>query len=319
MAATASRSVDERIGNSPRSRFRLDPLHFGWGTVIVFLLPAMLDVPWLHRIPGGEAVFNNSFHQIVPGVRSQFVGLQNYDVLLHQDRTFWIAVRNTVVWSAVQPGIEVGLGLVLALVLHIGTPLSRLLRVVWFTPVLLSYVVVAIIWSWIYNYEWGIAIRSSALSAWELAHSWLGDPKTALWALMFTQTWMWTGFNMVVCLAAISSLPSEVLEAGELDNCGSVAKLWLIVIPMIRPTLITLLTLSVIGKMRLFDLVWIMTRGGPLWSTETVATYVYKRAFDWNTFDLGYPSAIATVWFVAVLAAVLLINVALRRRDKLEY
>ena len=115
------------------------------------------------------------------------------------------------------------------------------------------------------------------------------------------------------------NLPSEVIEAGELDNCGWFQKLWFIVVPMIRPTLINLLTLSVMGKMRIFDLVWIMTGGGPLWSTETVATYVYKRAFDWSTFNLGYPSAIATIWFLVVLTVVIVINVLLRQRDKLEY
>ena len=88
---------------------------------------------------------------------------------------------------------------------------------------------------------------------------------------------------------------------------------------MIRPTLINLLILAFIGKMKVFDLVWIMTQGGPLWSTETVSTYVYKRAFQWNTFDLGYPSAIASVWFVVVLAFVLGLSLLFRQRDKLEY
>ena len=114
-------------------------------------------------------------------------------------------------------------------------------------------------------------------------------------------TWMWTGFNMVVLLAALHSLPSEVIEAAELDNCGWWSKLVFVIVPLIRATLLNLLVLSFIGKMKIFDLVWITTEGGPLWSTETVSTYVYKRAFEWNTFDLGYPSAIAAVWFVIVL------------------
>ncbi|MCB1804597.1 MAG: sugar ABC transporter permease, partial [Candidatus Competibacteraceae bacterium] len=85
------------------------------------------------------------------------------------------------------------------------------------------------------------------------------------------------------------------------------------------PTLVNLLILSLIGKMKVFDLVWIMTQGGPLWSTETVSTYVYKRAFNWSSFDLGYPSAIAVVWFVVVLACVLILKLVFRQRDKLEY
>ena len=99
-----------------------------------------------------------------------------------------------------------------------------------------------------------------------------------------------------------------MLEAADLDNCGWWAKVAHVIVPMIRPTLLNLVILSFIGKMKIFDLVWIMTRGGPLWSTETVSTYVYKRAFEWNTFDLGYPSAVAVVWFVVVIGAVLVLS-----------
>src|SRR5207253_2690801 len=138
-------------------------------------------------------------------------------------------------------------------------------------------------------------------------------------ALIVVDVWKWTGFNMIVCLAALHALPQDVMEAAELDNCGWFAKLYYIAIPMIASTLIGLLVLGFIGKMKLFDLVWIMTRGGPLWSTETVSTYVYKRAFDWNTFDLGYPSTVATVWFAVILAVVIAVTVQGRRRPKLEY
>jgi len=145
------------------------------------------------------------------------------------------------------------------------------------------------------------------------------DPKTALPSLIFVTSWMWVGFNMVVLLAALHSLPKEVIEASELDNCGWGQKLIYVILPLIWPTVLNLIVLSFIGKMKIFDLVWITTRGGPLWSTETVSTYVYKRAFDWTTFDLGYPSTIAAVWFVIVLGAVLTLTFALRQRGKLEY
>jgi multiple sugar transport system permease protein/raffinose/stachyose/melibiose transport system permease protein len=173
---------------------------------------------------------------------------------------------------------------------------------------------------WIYNYDWGVvnvALRAVGLDGW--TRSWLGDPNFALASVIVTHAWKWAGFNMVVCLAAIHSLPSEVLEAAELDNCGWGAKLRHIIVPMLKPTLLNLYVLAFIGKMKVFDLVWIMTGGGPLWATETVSTYVYKRAFNWNTFDLGYPSAIATVWFGVVCAAVILLNKAFKSKDRLEY
>ena len=124
---------------------------------------------------------------------------------------------------------------------------------------------------------------------------------------------------MVVLLAALHSLPGEVLGAAELDNCGWVAKLWHVIVPLLSATIVNLIVLSFIGKMKVFDLVWVTTDGGPLWSTETVSTYVYKRAFEWSTFDLGYPSTIAAVWFVIVLVAVMGLTWLLRPREKLEF
>jgi multiple sugar transport system permease protein/raffinose/stachyose/melibiose transport system permease protein len=224
------------------------------------------------------------------------------------------------IWAGVGPVLDVGVGLLLALALYAKVPFARFFRVAWFTPVLISYVVVGIIWMWIYNYDWGIAngiLRAVGLEDW--VWPWIGHPSTALWAIIFAHAWKWAGFNMVVCLAALHSLPREVLEAAELDNCGWFKKLVFIMVPMIRPTLLNLLILAFIGKMKVFDLVWIMTEGGPLWATETVSTYVYKRAFNWSTFDLGYPSAIAVLWFAVVMVFVLSLSVLFRQRDKLEY
>ncbi|GAB5376429.1 MAG: sugar ABC transporter permease [Acuticoccus sp.] len=290
-----------------------------WGTIMVFLTPALLIYLALTAYPAART-FYNSLHIIKPRGEDVYIGFDNFVALFTSDAIFTQAVTNTMIWAGIAPFIDVGVGLVLALFLYAKVPFGRFFRVAWFTPVLISYVVVGIIWMWIYNYDWGIlngALRLVGLGDW--AQSWLGNPDTALWAVMFTHTWKWAGFNMVVCLAALSALPREVLEAGELDNCGWVKRSVFIAIPMIRPTLVNLLILSLIGKMKVFDLVWIMTQGGPLWATETVSTYVYKRAFNWSTFDLGYPSAIAVVWFVVVLVFVLALKWLFRQRDKLEY
>jgi len=285
----------------------------------MFLAPAVLIYVLFTAYPVFQTILN-SFFTIKPRGHGEFVGLKNYIELFYADPVFWKTVANTMIWSTVGPIADVGIGLLLALCLYAGIPFVRFFRIAWFTPVLISYVVVSILWMWIYNYDWGIlnaGLRAVGLGA--LAHSWLGDPATALWALIFTHAWKWAGFCMVVCLAALHALPSEVLEAAELDNCGWFGKLFFIIIPMIRPTLLSLLILSFIGKMKVFDLVWIMTGGGPLWSTETVSTYIYKRAFGWNTFDLGYPSALAVVWFIVVLAFVVGLTWFFRQRDKLEY
>ena len=294
-----------------------DPRRASWWVLAVFLFPALAVYVGLTAYPAFRTFYDSFF--TIEGLDATFVGLDNYRALM-SDETFWVSVRNTFIWSFIAPVLDVVTGLLLALALYAGVPFARFLRVAWFTPVLLSYVVVAILWMWIYNYDWGILnvfLRAVGLDA--LVASWLGDPNLALGALIVTHAWKWAGFNMVVCLAAIHSLPREVLEASELDNCGWGAKLRYVIVPMLRPTLLNLYILAFIGKMKIFDLVWIMTQGGPLWATETVSTYVYKRAFNWNTFDLGYPSAIASVWFVVVCAAVIILNRLLATRERLEY
>lgn len=296
-------------------RFAQNP----WAVIMSFLTPALLFYLLFTAYPVLRT-FYNSFHKIQPNQSDVFIGLANYVEMFTSDMIFDKAVVNTFIWATVAPAADVTLGLLLAACLYTKVPFSRLFRVAWFSPVLISYVVIGIIWMWIYNYDWGVAnslLRGVGLDDW--ATVWLGRPDTALWAVILVDAWKWVGFHMVVCLAALHSLPREVIEAADLDNCGWFAKLIFIKVPMIRGTLVNLLILAFIGKMKVFDLVWIMTKGGPLWSTETLATYTYKRAFEWSTFDLGYPSAIAVVSFVLVMILVLVISWLFRQRERLEF
>jgi ABC-type sugar transport system permease subunit len=296
-----------------------DPRRGRLGLVLAFLAPALLLYAAFTIYPVLRT-FYNAFHAIKPQNVVEFVGLSNFTALLLADAVFWKAVTNTALFTVVATIVDVVGGLLLALCLFARAPLAPVLRVVWFTPVLMSYVVVGIIWVWIFDYDWGLAnaaLRFLGLGAFQ--QSWLGQPSTALWSVLTAHEWKWLGFNMIVFLAALHALPAEVLGAAELDNCGWFAKTIYIIVPMLRPTIVNLTVLSFIGKMMVFDLVWVMTGGGPLWSSETVSTYVYKRAFEWNTFDLGYPSAIAVLWFIIILAFVAIMTRLLRQRDRVEF
>ena len=307
------------VGARDRSSAAIDARRANLGILVAFLAPALLVYAGFTIYPVIRT-FYNAFHTIKPQGVVEFVGLANFQTLLLADSTFWKAVANTAWFAMVATIVDVIGGLLLALCLFARAPLAPLLRVVWFTPVLMSYVVVGIIWVWMYDYDWGLAntvLRWLGLAAFE--QSWLGQPSTALWSVLVAHEWKWLGFNMIVFLAALHALPVEVLGAAELDNCGWFAKLVYIIVPMLRTTILNLLVLSFIGKMMVFDLIWVMTGGGPLWATETVSTYVYKRAFEWNTFDLGYPSAIAVLWFVIILLFVAIMSRLLRQRDKLEF
>lgn len=292
-----------------------------WRTIIVFLLPALVLYFGFIFYPVIQTIYNSFFIlHMAQGMSQEFVGPANYVELLTNDSTFIEAVKHSLTWALVSPLLEIPLALLLALLLYSRVPWGRFFRIAWFSPILLSYIVVGIIWRWVYNYDWGLAntlLRNIGLG-W-LATNWLGNINTALPALIFVSTWIFTGFNMVILLAALHSIPEELLDAARIDGAGPVRLVYSIIVPLLRDPIANLLILCFIGKMKLFDLVWVMTRGGPMWSTETVSTYVIKRAFDWRTLDLGYPSAIAVLWFLVIFAVSLLLTRLLRRRENLEY
>jgi len=266
--------------------------------------------------------FYNSVHTLRMdlGMQSEYVGLEHFREIVGADEVFWKASRNSLTWAVVAPLVDMPLALALALLLHRRVPFARFFRTVWFTPVLMSYPVVGVIWLWVYNYDWGmanLALRAVGLGG--FAQAWLASPATALPALILVTTWMFAGFNMVVLLAAIHAIPADYLDAARVDGASGWRRTWHVIVPLIRPTLVNLTILDFIGKMKQFALVWVMTRGGPMWGTETVATYVVKRAFEWKTLDLGYPSAIAVLWFIIIFGLSWGLTRALQRREALEF
>lgn len=292
-----------------------------WPAIAVFLGPTLV-LYLAFTIYPVLVTFYNSLHTLRMdlGMLYQFVGLQHFREILTSDDVFWKAARNSLTWGLVAPLIDMPLALILALVLHRRVPFARFFRTVWFTPVLMSYPVVGVIWLWVYNYDWGmvnLVLRAVGLGSY--AQAWLASPTTALPALILVTTWMFAGFNMVVLLAAIHAIPAEYLEAATVDGATGWRRTLHIILPLVRPTLVNLAILDFIGKMKQFALVWVMTRGGPMWGTETVATYVIKRAFEWKTLDLGYPSAIAVLWFIIIFGLSYAFTRFLQRREALEF
>jgi ABC-type sugar transport system permease subunit len=266
--------------------------------------------------------FFNSVHTLRMdlGMQYEYVGLEHFQEILVGDEVFWKAARNSLAWGLVAPVIDIPLALLLALGLYSRVPFAKIFRTVWFTPVLMSYPVVGVIWLWVYNYDWGMAnLVLRAVGLGQYAQAWLASPATALPALILVTTWMFAGFNMVVLLAALHAIPQDYLEAATVDGADGWRRTLYIVVPLVRPTMINLAILDFIGKMKQFALVWVMTRGGPMWGTETVATYVIKRAFEWKTLDLGYPSAIAVIWFIIIFGFSYAFTRLLQRREVLEF
>ena len=292
-----------------------------WGSIAMFLCPALFFY-FAFIIYPVLVTFFNSFHILRQdlGLTYQFVGLQHFKEILGSDEVFWRAVRNSLTWAIVAPIVDMPLALTLAFLLHSRVPFAKFFRTVWFTPLLMSYPVVGVIWLWVYNYDWGMAnLVLRAIGLGKYAEAWLANPTTALPALILVTTWMFTGFHMVILLTAMHTIPQEYLEAAWVDGAGAWHRAFHIIIPLLRPTLVNLIILDFIGKMKQFALVWVMTRGGPMRGTETVATYVIKRAFEWKTLDLGYPSAIAVIWFVIIFGLSGGLMRFMQRREALEF
>jgi ABC-type sugar transport system permease subunit len=304
-----------------RERVRAPRPRRPWGSIAMFLCPALFFY-FAFIIYPVLVTFFNSFHILRQdlGLAYEFVGLQHFKEILGSDEVFWKAAGNSLTWGIVAPIIDMPLALTLALVLHAKVPFARFFRTVWFTPLLMSYPVVGVIWLWVYNYDWGMAnLVLRAIGLGRYAEAWLASPVTALPALILVTTWMFTGFHMVVLLTALHTIPQEYIEAAWVDGADRWQRTFHIVIPLLRPTLVNLAILDFIGKMKQFALVWVMTRGGPMRGTETVATYVIKRAFEWKTLDLGYPSAIAVIWFIIIFGLSYGLTRFLQRREAMEF
>lgn len=284
-----------------------------------FLGPALLLYFSFILYPVCRTIYNSFFTLSGPDTQ-RFVGLQNFLQIFGNDDVIWRAVEHSLIWGFAAAFLEAPLGFLLALALYSKIPGQRILRIAWFAPMLLSYVVVGPIWMWIFNNDWGaINLILHAVGLGSLARPWLGDLSTVLPALILVTTWMSVGFSMVVLLAAIGSIPPTLIEAARIDGASSARITVWIILPLVRPTMVNLMVLSFIAKMKQFALVWIMTGGGPLWTTETVSTYVIKRAFYWKTFDLGYPSAVATLWFFVILIATVVLLRLGNRRQTIEF
>jgi len=293
-----------------------------WGSILLFIAPVIIYYAIFILYPVFKTFFN-AFHTIGPDpartgdLMATYVGLENFRTLL-DDKIFGIAVKNTLIWGIVGPLIEMITAATLAFIVYFRVPFHRFYRTAWFSPLLVSGVIVGLVFRWIFNFDWGlvnVALRSIGLD--EFALNWLGRRDTPLWVVIFVHYWSTFGYSFMLLLAGLTAISEEIIDAARIDGASLVQTATRVMLPILRPTFVTVLILSFMGKMRAFNVVWVLTGGGPVYASETVATYVQKRAFGWATLDLGYPSAIALVWFGVVLVGVALISRWLR--TQMEY
>jgi multiple sugar transport system permease protein len=233
----------------------------------------------------------------------RFVGLGNYIELLHTP-LFWQALRNTLFFVVVGVPLSIGASLGAALLLNSKLAWFKpFFRTAFFAPVVTSMVAVAVIWRYLFHTRYGfINYVLDALGVAPL--DWLGDPQLAMPAIIVFAVWKNFGYNMIIFLAGLQSIPADLYEAAELDGAGSVAMLRHITLPALAPTMFMVGILTMAGYFQLFAEPYVMTLGGPLQSTVSVLYFMYEQGFKW--WNLGSATAVAFVLFLLMFGVTLL-------------
>lgn len=232
-----------------------------------------------------------------------FIGFGNY-VQLSQDPVFLQAFLNNMIFIALGMSVSVALGLFLAVLLERNLPGSSFIRGVFFFPTVISGVVIAIVFTFILSPVFGILAPLLELVGIDFKTALLGDPKTVLYTIIAIQVWRSFGFAMFLFVAGLKSLDETLVEAAKLDGANSRQVFWFVTFPQLRPVTLLVSTLVAIDMLKLFDLVYILTLGGPQHASEVLTTFSYAQAFNYN--NVGYGSTIAVVLLVITFLVTIL-------------
>jgi raffinose/stachyose/melibiose transport system permease protein len=238
--------------------------------------------------------------------KGTFIGAQNY-VKMFSDGRFFHSVINSLLFAAVSIAIQLPISLALALILASGVKCEKFYRTVYFIPVIISTVVIGQLWIKIYNADYGLLntlLQSIGLE--NLMNDWLGQESTALVCAFIPILWQYVGYHMLIMYAGAKSISTDIYEAAKIDGATSIKTAFYITIPLLKPILKVCITFSMIGALKVFDLIYVLTNGGPFHSTEVPSTLMYTTIFD--NFQYGYGSAISVFIILECLVLTVLID-----------
>ncbi|GGD87833.1 carbohydrate ABC transporter permease [Rhizobium anhuiense] len=234
----------------------------------------------------------------------QFVGLANYSAIFTKDPVFWVAFRNTVIWTVMSLIFPPLVGLLLALSLNQKIFGRNGLRAIFYLPVIIAPIAVATMWKWMYDPFFGLFAQ--LLTSWGMQvwiKDWLGNKDIALYSVFVAYLWQTVGFSMVLFLAGLQNVSQTLVEAARIDGAGRWAVFKHVTLPALRPTITIVLVLSVISSLKAFDIVYGLTGGGPAQSTQMLALWAFTQAMQ--IFDFGRGAAISVVLLLITMAVVI--------------
>jgi ABC-type sugar transport system permease subunit len=275
--------------------------------IACFLLPSLVVFVLYRVIPLGWNVIL-SFQSWSPLKPAVWVGLENYAEMWTYDDVFWVSIKNTLIFIAASP-IAIALALGIALLVNSDLKGASIYRTIVFLSYPLMAVAVGIIWRWMYDERGGIinyALRETGLISKPIAF--LGDFDWALPSVIVAEIWQVVGFYMIILLTGLQSIPQNLYEAARIDGAPAWARFFRITIPMLRPSLFLCIVVGILNSFSSFDLVYIMTNGGPGHATELLITHIYKSAFVQSKFD--YAAALTVVQFGLLMILTIAANKA---------
>lgn len=280
--------------------------------IFLFTMPALLLFALLVLIP----IVYTGYYSMLDwnlGAEKIFVGLENYRNLF-TDEVFVQALLHSLAMAALMVFIQLPLALLLALILGQGIKLEAFYRTIYFIPVVISSVVIGILWRMIYNPDVGLLnslLRALGLDA--LTQAWLANLDIVLWAVSAPIIWQFIGYHMLIMYAAVKSIPEDIIDAARIDGAGPIGTALRIKIPLMKPILKVNVTFAIIGALKIFDMVYIMTRGGPLNASEVPATLMVSTIFLRQNYGTG--SAMAMIIVLECLLFTLIIYRLFKTND----
>ena len=264
----------------------------------LFLLPAiamfLLYVVW----PIGQS-FHISLYKWDGLGEAEYIGLKNYEKLLTRDKAFTVSLWNNAKWLVFYL-LAIPAGLFIALFLNQTVRGIRLYKSLFFFPFVISQIVVGLVFTWFYDPSFGLFNGLTALFGLPAVNI-LGDPTTATYGIIAAGLWPQTAYCMILYLTGLNAVDPEQVEAARLDGAKGVKMLWYVILPQLRPATFIAFVVTIIGALRSFDLISIMTNGGPFGSTRVLSFYMFEKSLSEYGFKMGYGAAISVILFLIML------------------
>lgn len=283
--------------------------------VFIFLFPAVFLVVIFVYIFSGWSAWASLTSWRAIGHFGEFIGIENYIRLFTRDPIFKQCFFNTLKLAGVFISITVPLGLTVAILLDLGIKGKSIFRAIYLLPLSFSFVVSAAMWAWMFAPISGIIntlLRILHLDV--LTQPWITSTKQSLFCVVLVYIWQFSGFATLVYYAGISGVSPNLSEAAQIDGASTFQKYWHVIIPLQKPATLTVITILLMYSLRVFDLVWLMTGGGPAHSSEVLATYMYKVTFSQNLFAYGA----GVGFFMFVLSMIIIIPFFLTTMKRLR-